>query len=167
MEWITLANPQALFAYAGGSHMCFLYSWYRQGSCGALPEPLLVFLIALLNLTPHRTPAFWEEATQRKEASETTELPRGSYSTCHRHPPPPDNTSTNKAKSLVLYMPFSSTNPAFATMQTNESNGILKLINYYFRLCQNKESGDHSLVLLLLSYINWSVFLFICFVSFR
>lgn len=58
MKSAALANPQALFAYAKGyeGHMCFLYTWSRQGSCRVVRGCLLVFLITPLNLWTTRNP---------------------------------------------------------------------------------------------------------------
>lgn len=149
----------------GGSHMCFLYTWSRQGGCGVPSDPLLVFLIALLNLwaarDPHTIPAFWEEAEQKdggfRDNKDAFVVP-----TC---PPPLPQRKPYKYKQSHEFWYCICLSPAQTMLSQPcwrmESKRILKLINYYFRLCRNKESGDHSLVLLLLSYINWNV-MFIC-----
>lgn len=150
--------------------MCFLYTWSRQGSCGVVPGRLLVFLIAPLNLWTTREPSHltrYPLAGKRRSKGRGLQRQQSSLCCSYLQSLPNDaSTSTNKgvstAETLVLYMPFSSTSPAITTMLTNgKQRHVLKPINYYYGLCKNKESCDHSLFFLLLSYINWDFF--VCF----
>lgn len=114
-----------------------------------------------MTLTPHTIPAFWEEAEQKdggfRDNKDAFVVP-----TC---PPPLPQRKPYKYKQSHEFWYCICLSPAQTMLSQPcwrmESKRILKLINYYFRLCRNKESGDHSLVLLLLSYINWNV-MFIC-----
>ena len=171
MKSIALANPQALFAYAMGvesSHICFLYTWSRQGSCGVVPGQLLVFPIAPLNLWTTRDPRTSHDTpSEGKEARETTEQPFV-VPTCGCCP-----TTTTRvqakgvttANTLVLYIPSSSTSRAITTMLTSgKQRRALKPINYYYRLCKEKRKVVTIVfffLLLLLSYINWDFCLFV------
>lgn len=144
MKSIALANPQALFAYAMGvesSHICFLYTWSRQGSCGVVPGQLLVFPIAPLNLWTTRDPRTSHDTpTEGKEARETTEQPFV-VPTCGRCP-----TTTTRvqakgvttANTLVLYIPSSSSRAITTMLTSGKQRRALKPINYYYRLCKEK-----------------------------
>ena len=142
MKSIALANPQALFAYAVGvvgSHMCFLYTWSRQGSCGVVPGPRLVFLIAPLNLWTSRDPHTSHDTRRR---SEGRRLQRRQSSPCcsYLRPLPNNHSSPNKGQdSGTVHLPFSGTSPALTTMLTNgKRQYVLKPINYYCGLCESK-----------------------------
>lgn len=166
----TSQSPGTICLCRGAPTCVFLYTWSRQGSCGVLPDPLLVFLIALLNLWVARDPHTSHDTRllgrgNAKEGGFRDNRAAFVVPTCHRFP---KKTAIRvQTKPRVWYCTCLS--PAQTLLSQPcwqmESNGILKRINYYFRLCQNKESGDHSLVLLLLSYINWNV-LFICLFCF-
>lgn len=152
----------------GGSHMCFLYTWSRQGGCGVPSDPLLVFLIALLNLWAARDPHTSHNTRfLGRGRAKGRRLQRQQRCLCCSYlaPPPLPQRKPYKYKQSHEFWYCICLSPAQTMLSQPcwrmESKRILKLINYYFRLCRNKESGDHSLVLLLLSYINWNV-MFIC-----
>lgn len=154
----------------------------RQGSCGVVPGPLLVFLIAPLNLWTAREPSHLTRYVKPARCGRdggvgdnraAFVVPKSATT------PPTTNTIRVLTKGFLFFcFPVQGTVTCLTPAQTllsqpSLTNGkkqyVLKLINYYYyRLCLNKESGDHRLFFLLLSYINWDFFLFffVCFVYF-
>lgn len=152
----TSQSPGTICLYSGGGglpHVFFIHliqAGQLRGSAGPAPcvsnrtsEPL-----------DHSRPSHltrYPLAGKRK--SEARRLQRQQSGLCCsylRSLPDNHTASANKgvstAKTLVLYMPFSSTSPVFTTMLTNgKQRYVLKPINYYYGLCKNKDSGDHSL----------------------
>lgn len=149
MKWIALANPQALFAYAVGvvgSHMCFLYTWSRQGSCGVVLGPLLVFLIAPLNLWTTRDPHTSHDTRSlgRDRASEGGFRDnRAAFvvATCN-HTPTMTRVLTKGLQRPRLWY-CTRLSPAQTLLsqpcrQMEMQRCVLKPINYYYGLCKRQ-----------------------------
>lgn len=147
MKSIALANPQALFAYAVGvvgSHMCFLYTWSRQGSCGVVPGPLLVFLIAPLNLWTSRDPHTSQDTRRR---SEGRRLQRQQSSLCcsYLQPLPNNHTSPNKGQDSGTVHAFLQHKPCSHNHADKwKATVCIKAYKLLLRTLW-KQSGDHSL----------------------
>lgn len=100
----------------GGSHMCFLYTWSRQGGCGVPSDPLLVFLIALLNLWAARDPHTSHNTRfLGRGRAKGRRLQRQQRCICCSYlPPPKENpTSINKATSFGTVYVFLQHKPCF------------------------------------------------------